>query len=489
MTPLLYAKEFCHEDAKKGLWKMADNDFTPTNPEKSTETNSSHNPAYSPNEAGEAPTEPVIHMHAEQVGSGTPFEESWSQRPPVQNSGTIPNEPIRTMGSATVKRSKGRGLTAIVVIIAIIFAVGILGLAGTGVYYLYLLYSGGTTQTIANRPDGQPSIVSEQQEIAPSQQPDNLTIESPSKAGVLSTPDIVKRVRPSVVAVQSEFARYGVPEMSSGSGVIMSEDGYIVTNAHIIEGGTNVKVILSDGVATYGAAVVGVDTQTDIAVLKVEAKGLQAAVFGDSDLIQDGDRVVATGSPYGMELAGITTQGIISGFNRDIEINGRKTTLLQTDATINSGNSGGPLINDYGQVIGITSTTVSAFSHEGIGFAIPINSAKAILDDLMNTGSVQGKPFIGIVGEGIDEFQARVYAIPQGITVVSVMQGSAAENAGILQGDIVIKFNGKIVKTIEELNGEKDACKVGETITVTVYRNGQVLDLPLVLTEQRPDSE
>lgn len=341
----------------------------------------------------------------------------------------------------------------------------------------------------------------------------NSLFELAAKDDAMSIPNIVDKVMPSVVGVSSTFEvvssssnsiwdyYYGGGQSSTsevtgtGTGIIMSEDGYIVTNAHVIYDdsygkATAVSVLLSDE-SQYEATIIGYDVETDLAVLKIQANNLCAAEFGDSDELQVGELVIAIGNPLGFDLFGSVTSGIVSALNREVTINDKDMTLIQTDAAINSGNSGGPLINSYGQVIGINSAKMSSnyssATIEGLGFAIPITDAKSIIDDLVNYGVVKGRPQLGITGENITETMSRYYNVPMGIYVRFITEGGSAAQAGIQAGDIIIGIQGEAVTTTDELNKIKNKYQAGDTITLTISRNNQDMDIDVVLQEKTID--
>jgi serine protease Do len=289
----------------------------------------------------------------------------------------------------------------------------------------------------------------------------------------LAGEEIYKKVSPSIVSV--------VTESGSGSGVIMSEDGYIITNNHVVSGASSVYVLLSDA-TQLDATIVGLDEQTDLAVLKVTpTTKLTAAEFGDSDELQPGEYAYAIGSPGGVKLANTITGGRISAINRDLTVKDRVMSLIQTDASINPGNSGGALINKYGQVVGITSAKISgsvysSSSYEGLGFAIPINTAKDIVDELIANGYVSGRPSIGITGQ----------SVAQGIYVYSIDSRAHAASEGLQVGDIITQVNGQNVTSMTEVNNAKGDLKAGDTVKLTVYRmsTGQTLELTITLTDE-----
>ena len=344
-------------------------------------------------------------------------------------------------------------------------------------------------------------------------------------AGSLTIPEIVDKALPSVVGISSTFEceapqandffgfgfgfyNYGGENQKqqlngTGTGIVMSEDGYVITNAHCIYDNdsqykagkaVSVSVVMDDEDETeYEAQIVGYDLQSDLAVLKIEANGLTPAEFGDSDKLAVGELVVAIGNPLGFELFGTTTCGIVSALNREITIEDRKMTMIQTDATINNGNSGGPLLNGYGQVIGINSAKLSSSygsteaTVEGLGFAIPITSAKDIINDLINNGYVTGRPQIGITGQDVTESDAQRFGLPQGVYVIAADESSAAYKAGIRQGDIITAVDGVEITTQDELTEEKNKHKAGDTITLTIYRAGESTDVQLVLQETQQE--
>lgn len=315
---------------------------------------------------------------------------------------------------------------------------------------------------------------------------------------VYTTPEIVDLVGPAVVGVINK-ATYTNPyagmfgqqmpggevEQGSGSGVIISDDGYIVTNNHVIEGATEILVILNAG-EEYTAKLIGSDAKTDLAVLKIDAEALTYAKLGTSSELRVGETAIAIGNPLGQEFAGTTTQGIISGLNRSITIDNKTMNLIQTDAAINPGNSGGALVNDHGQVIGINTAKISSSQYEGLGFAIPIDDAKPIIEDLIANGYVTGRPVIGIAGRAVTEQDAKAYNLKVGIYVSSMTADSPAYMAGVKIGDIITECEGKKVETVEELNEIKNKHKVGDTITLKVYRQGKTIDIRLVLGEEAP---
>lgn len=308
------------------------------------------------------------------------------------------------------------------------------------------------------------------------------------------------KVLPSIVGITVEYTvtsnfRQGYSQLATaeGSGIIISKDGYILTNNHVVDSessnsyydiseATSIKVILSDSKTEYDAKIVGKDSQTDLAVLKIDAKNLTAAEFADSDSVKVGEFCMAIGNP--LDLGSTITCGVVSALNREVKDSEGKAsyTCIQTDAAINSGNSGGALVNSQGKVIGVNTLKVASTGVEGIGFAIPINSTVDIIDELITYNKVR-RPYIGVSGRDLDEKTATSHNLVEGVYVVSVEQYSAAELAGIKVGDVITAIDGKTVKTMEELNTIKNSHSIGDTITLKIYRDGKNKDISLKLKE------
>ena len=305
-----------------------------------------------------------------------------------------------------------------------------------------------------------------------------------AREDALPVTEIVKKVTPAVVGISCEVPLGTV----TGTGIIMSEDGYIITNNHVIDGATDITVAVKNGDVydEYEAELIGKDAQTDLAVVKIDKTGLTAAEFGQSNDLLVGELAIAIGNPLGFDFASTVTGGMISGLNREVNIESRQMTLIQTDAAINSGNSGGPLVNSYGQVIGINSAKISQQYAEGLGFAIPLYEAKPIIDDLIQYGYVKGRPMIGITGEDVTAQIAAWNNIPQGVYVRFVAEGSGAETAGIQPQDVIIGIDGNDITTMAELNSYKNEYKAGDTVTLHVYRKGLTFDVKVTLTESKP---
>ena len=298
----------------------------------------------------------------------------------------------------------------------------------------------------------------------------------------LTAQEVYAKVNPATVLVVAEQGE----SASVGTGVIMTADGYVITNAHVISGGESCWVVLASGVQ-YEAQLVGYDSNEDLAVLKLEnAQDLPVAEFGNSDLAVVGDRVYAIGNPLGIELRGTLTEGILSAINRDVELEGRILNVLQTTAALNNGNSGGPLINRYGQVIGINTLKMSGTGApdeatvEGLGFALPISSASFVINDIIADGKFHGTPTLGIM--------VATYDTEDGGTIVAAVEvaaGSAAEEAGVETGDIILAVNGQEITTTAELMAIRRQHTIGDTLTLTILRDGETMDIPVVLRSNK----
>ena len=303
-----------------------------------------------------------------------------------------------------------------------------------------------------------------------------------SVKGNLTIPEVVKKVAPAVVTVSTKSIvqnNFNVQEQEGvGTGFIINNEGYIVTNYHVIQGASQVKVTFSDG-KEVNAKIINYNPEYDLAVIKVTDKISMPAVaeLGDSEGLQAGDQVIAIGNPLGKEFAGTVTQGIVSATHRVIDMNGRKATFIQTDAAINPGNSGGPLLNAKGQVIGVNAAKIGGDT-QGIGFAIPINIVKENLGQL-------SKPILklGIQVRNIDEKTAKANNLVPGVYVVGVQEFSPAEKAGLQAGDLITKADGDRIKNLDELNKIKDKHKAGDKLKLQVYRNGKDVDIDVELVE------
>ncbi len=310
---------------------------------------------------------------------------------------------------------------------------------------------------------------------------------------------VAQKVLPSVVGIKVEYSVSSIfykgasnTATAEGSGVIISEDGYILTNNHIINSSSSssyyevgkankITVYLYNDETEYAGTIIGTDEQTDLAVIKIDKTGLTAAELGDSDSVQVGEFAMAIGNPLGMQSS--VSSGTISAVNRSVTSDNVTYKLIQTDAAINSGNSGGALVNSQGQVIGINTLKMSGSGIEGMGFAIPINSTKDIYSQLIQYNKVK-RPYIGISGRDLDAETAKANNLVEGVYVLSVEEFSAAEKAGIKNGDVITQIDGKDIKTMDELNEIKNSHSIGDEITLKINRSGKEKEIKLTLQEQ-----
>lgn len=305
-----------------------------------------------------------------------------------------------------------------------------------------------------------------------------------------------QKVLPSMVSIKVEYDvnYFGMTKATtgSGSGVIISEDGYILTNNHVISSADSssfyqvsdaksITVKIYGDETEYPAEIVGTDSQTDLAVLKIDKTGLQAAELGDSSSVQIGEFVLAIGNPYNLDFS--VTAGIISALNREMTVDSTTYKVIQADCAINSGNSGGALVNSKGQVIGITTLKLSGTGIEGVSFAIPINDTISIYKTLIEKGKIS-RPFVGVSGLDIDEATAIRNGLTKGIYVDSVVSGSSAEKAGIKSGDVIVSFDGKDISTMDELNEIKNTKNIGDNVEIKFYRKSELKTVTITLGEK-----
>ena len=398
-----------------------------------------------------------------------------------------PNEPQKPQKPKKAKKDHTTAkIVALVAVVALVGSIGgsILTAAVAG------LRPGAEepameTETVEPEKDGFETVTH--------QLPDQLHSNDTGKS--LTPQDVYQMTVNSVVGITTElttniFGQEAVAA-SSGSGFILSEDGYIITNCHVIEGADSIKVSLFNG-DEFPAELVGSDRNFDIAVLKIEAKGLPAVKVGNSDNLKVGEEVVAIGNPLG-ELTFTMTNGILSALDREINTDGTPQNMLQTNAAINSGNSGGPLFDMDGNVIGVTTakysgSTSTGTTIEGLGFAIPINDALKVAYDLAQYGYVKDQAYLGVSVKTVDMETAAYYGLPVGPRVESVNPGSCAEKAGIKVGDIVVKFNGVEVENNPSLLSALKKCKAGDVVNVTLFRAGSEVEVTVTLDE-RPSQE
>ena len=362
-------------------------------------------------------------------------------------------------------------------VIAIVLACAIIG-TGCG-FGGAALYRSSTRQTVTlQQSDRAPVTVSVKQV-------DGQTKMEPAEV-YASTVNSVVSINTTATAGTNIFGQT-VETASAGSGFIISSDGYIVTNYHVVKGATSVKVTLYSG-DTYDATVIGGDSDYDVAVIKINASGLPAVTLGNSADVNVGDTVLAIGNPLG-ELTFSMSQGIVSCCDRAINVDGTPFNMIQVDASINPGNSGGPLVNLYGEVVGIVSAKYSSYSNttvEGLGFAIPISDVQAIITDIIENGQVTGKAYLAIKAGTMTEQMAAQYDIDitEGVFVYSTESGGAGEKAGLQLGDVITKLNDTAITSMTDLTMAKKSYKAGDTVTLTVYRSGEYITLDLTFDQQ-----
>ncbi len=399
------------------------------------------------------------------------------------------NRPDPAVDMKPVKKKKRAGLKLAAMALACLL---LGGAAGAGVSTaINLRNNGGTAQGEAA---GTPSSGEDGGEKSPASQVTLNTTTAPA----LSDQEVYARNVDSVVSINvkgtSGYNYFGqrVETASAGSGFILTKDGYIVTNSHVIQNADTVKVTLYSG-DTYDATDIGGDKDYDIAVIKVEAENLRPVTLGSSDSLTVGDRVLAIGNPLG-ELTFSMTGGMVSCVNRTINVDGTPFNMIQTDASINPGNSGGPLMNSAGQVVGIVSAKYSSYSTEaveGLGFAIPINDVISMIEDIMTNGYVSDKAYFGaFVGTFTEQMKEQYrYDIGSGVFIYSVDEGGAADKAGLRMGDVVTKVDGAKIATLEDFTAAKKKYSAGDTSTLTVYREGGTVTVQLTWGVQPKEEE
>ena len=389
--------------------------------------------------------------------------------------------------NGSTKPPKSHGGIIALVLCAAIFLLGILSAVGAWVRsdtsvtassgpVIFSDMTSSTASTGGNPAASQgASIPSDQVQMELSPVPGQ--VDNVPQTGGLGLQAIYDKNIPSVVSITCTFTNGS----GSGTGVVLSQNGYLVTNAHVVSGARSIQVLLTDG-RTFSAQLVGADSLSDLAVLYVNATDLIPAEFGDSSQIRVGDAVVAIGDPLGVSFRGTMTDGIVSAINRDVETNGRTMTLIQTNAALNSGNSGGPLINCHGQVIGINTMKIGTFADdagvEGLGFAIPSSTVKEIVDQLIAQGYVSGRPTLPLEGEWVPAFNQQFWGMPAGLYITK-----APSDSGIRAKDILLSVDGVRVTNDEELNKVLYSHQSGDTVTLIFYRNGRQYSVDFTLEE------
>ena len=408
----------------------------------------------------------------ENTGEVSPAVRPAPQEPPGRREGE--RQPAAHAGPAVrpTRRKSERGA-------ALVLAALTLVLGGTAVLLALraqpLVDAGAFDPSGGGQASVTPSLSFQAElERAPTGDGTVLSLEAKPEGEGMRLQDIYRKVIPSIVSIQATVAKGTLQGVSQGTGILMSGDGYLITNAHVIDGAFRVDVSLEDG--------------RGFQVLKIEAEGLTPAAFGDSEDMVVGDAVVAIGNPMGEELRGTMTDGILSAINRDMEVDGNPMTLLQTTAALNTGNSGGALVNDQGQVIGITnmklvSTDADSNTLEGLGFAIPTATVKPVVDSLIQSGHVTGRPTLGVTVRGLYPSEKEARGVACGLLVDAVQAGSDAADK-VQAGDILLTANGTELNTTDDLLAVRDALDVGESILFQADREGACLEYSVRLVEQ-----
>ena len=418
-----------------------------------------------------------------------PHQNQYQQMP--YQAGYNPYQPYQSYQPQPPKKKKGTTAK----IVALILVVAVLGSVGGALLTNAISSIYGKYEDPAEEP--KPQVAEKVEEPAFEREvhklPESLGTNDAGKS--LSLTQVYEMTVNSVVGINTEITTNAFGQeavaASSGSGFILSEDGYIITNAHVVADASSIEVVLFNE-DSFEAKLVGADSSFDVAVLKIEAKGLPAVTVGDSDALKVGEDVVAIGNPLG-ELTFTMTNGILSAIDREINIDGNPQNMLQTNAAINSGNSGGPLFDMDGNVIGVTTakysgSSLTGTSIEGLGFAIPINEALKVAYDLAEYGYVKGQAYLGVTVKTLDSQTAEYYSLPMGPRVESVSPGSCAEKAGIQVGDIVIRFNGEDVENNAALIAALKRVQAGDTVNATLFRLGGEVEVTITLDE-KPSQE
>lgn len=433
--------------------------------------------------------------------------------------GTYPVQPARPP-----KKKMSTGLKVFIIIASILAGVAILGFGG------YLVYSaaansatktqtnggyssfdvpgdwngalpwekdGGGEDDVPDFDDGvEPPEVDENDPVTPdvdvTPNHEGVTIEDQPEGEMLSAQEVYEKVVKSTVTVAVTLSRDGQEQTSTGTGIIATSDGYIITNSHVVLNSKSsvVEITTYDG-QQYEAVVVGVDRTTDLAVLKTNDHNFTPAEFGNADQLSIGDAVVAIGNPGGAKFSGSMTGGYVSGLNREVgRYSENGMTYIQTDAAINPGNSGGPLVNMYGQVVGINSSKIITEGYEGMGFAIPVSKAKSVIDALLSGGYVKGRTRLGITGTEISEAQSMMYGVPQGFAISEINEESAFTGTEAKVGDVITAIDGEVVTGLTDISNLLARHAPGDKVTITLYRvNGGEFDVEATLLEDKGETQ
>lgn len=444
---------------------------------------------------------------------GNPFPYSAASNAPFpqplqQNGWLDPSQNGTAPGGKPPKKKMDKGLKIFLWAVGVVLGGFVLAFCVYGVYSAFSSNPSELPSSSSQVPSSSnPSASSSGPEALAPTEPvtdpnwGGLTLENQQEldggSETLSAAEIYEKEAPSIVGicVYNQGSQPGDDPAMEGSGIIISENGYIMTNSHVINDSNEfpVEVVLSTE-ERYVATVVGFDKRTDLAVIKIEATGLPVATLGNSDDLRVGDWVLAIGNPGGLDYNNSLTRGIVSALNRPVDSKAQSAMkYIQTDAAINPGNSGGALFNMYGQVIGINTSKIQGY--EGMGFAIPITTAKKIVDDIIANGYVADRVRLGLTGSVVSEYHAHIYNLPQGVIIRSISDDSDLKNKGVMEDDIITKINGKDVTSMDDIYDELANHVPGDTVTLTIYRSGNgmtkvsTFDVEIVLLEDKGETQ
>ncbi|MCI7135536.1 MAG: trypsin-like peptidase domain-containing protein, partial [Clostridiales bacterium] len=432
---------------------------------------------------------PEHEIHTDPVENQQTEQQTWQaaqQQTAQQTWQAAPQQPSSPAPEAKKKGGKAAKVVALLLACALVG-----GGSGFGAAALMQKKSAPASNTVSSASSDASVMLEGQRQTAA------LQVASIDTSKALTPSEVYAQNVNSTVgittSITTNYFGYQTTGAAAGSGFILTADGYILTNYHVVESSDSIKVTTYDG-TSYDAQLIGYDESNDIAVLKIDATDLTPVVLGDSDTLNVGDSVVAIGNPLG-ELTFSLTTGVVSALDRPVTFStGSTMNLIQTDCAINSGNSGGPLFNSHGEVIGIVSAkysssgSYSSASVEGLGFAIPMDDVANMVSELVTNGYVTGKPLLGISVNDVDE-NVQAYGVPAGAEVIVVTPGLCGEKAGLKVGDIITKINDTEVTSAEELISAKNGYEVGDTVELTVYRSGETTTVKVTLEESTPEKE
>ena len=411
-------------------------------------------------------------------------------------------------GAYTPQKREKRGVRLSTLIVFTMVAVLLGGLVG-GLYTRSYVAS-----QISALSAQQTQVSAALSEVNPSESAGLTTASAGSFASTFNRAQIIELTAPSVVGIDTYYTASansgfsfgsgsdnatdnGQAQLGSGSGIILTSDGYIVTCKHVVDGAETIKVILNDD-SEHVATLVGSDSRTDLAVLKIDATGLSPATLGDSDMLTVGEDVIAIGNPLG-ELRGTATSGIVSALSRDVTVGSMDMSLIQTDAAISPGNSGGGLFNASGSLIGIVNAKASASNSEGLGFAIPVSDVKSIISDLIDHGYVQGRAYLGVYTQNVtlssdnnsgqNGFFGNFFGGTTSVQIAQIVAGSAAEQAGLKAGDLIVKVNDTTIDSNTTLAAVISGFNAGDTAQITIQRDGKEQTVTVTFGEYKPDAQ